>query len=97
MTAVPFWDDGGVQRLMWLSLRHDPEGPYLFRTLFLQDVPGPDGALTGHATAVRERLWTADTLLPLFKDRGLELLRRTPLDITANGRRPLPAELLILS
>ncbi|XVQ06516.1 class I SAM-dependent methyltransferase [Spirillospora sp. CA-255316] len=97
MTAVPYWDDSGIQRLMWLSLRHDPEGPYLFRTLFLQDVPGPDGALTGHATAARERLWTADTVLPLFKDCGLELLRRTPLDLTANARRPLPAELLILS
>jgi SAM-dependent methyltransferase len=96
VTAVPYRDDAGIQHLMWLSVRHDPEGPFFFRTLFRQDGPGPDGALMGHATAARERLWTADTLLPLFQDCGLELRRETPLDVIVSGRRSLPAELLTL-
>jgi hypothetical protein len=61
MTAVPFTDDTGRQRLLWLVLPHSPDGPHFEQTLFVQDDNAPDGSIRGHVTAVRERLWTAET------------------------------------
>jgi SAM-dependent methyltransferase len=93
MMAVPY-PDGDRQRLMWLSLRHDPAGPYLYRTLFTQDDTGPDGAVAGHLTAVRERLWTAEALAPALADAGLRVASRRPVDAPGLGGRALPAEVL---
>ncbi|MFI5934507.1 hypothetical protein [Actinoplanes sp. NPDC051494] len=78
MTAVPYSGDDGVQRLMWLVMRYDPDGPYFLRTLFTQDTPATDGSLRGHVTAVRERLWTAATLEPALTAHGLTVIGRAP-------------------
>jgi SAM-dependent methyltransferase len=63
----------GRERLLWFVLHHEPDGPYVRRTYFIQDDNGDDGTLRGHATAVRERLWTPETLLPHITRAGLRI------------------------
>jgi SAM-dependent methyltransferase len=73
MSATRFVDDTGRERLLWFVLHHEPGGPYVRRTYFIQDDNGGDGTLRGHATAVRERLWTPASLLPHITRAGLRI------------------------
>jgi SAM-dependent methyltransferase len=95
MTGVPFTDDAGGQRLMWLVLHYEADGPYFHRSLFLQDDNAVDGSFAGHVTAVRERLWTTETLRPHLAATGLRVTGTRPLRIPAAGV-PASAELLVV-
>jgi SAM-dependent methyltransferase len=96
MMAVPFVDDAGRQRLLWIVLNHEHEGPYFSRTFFIQDDNAEDGTVTGHVTAVRERVWTPDTLLPHISAAGLEVVQTQPLQVPTALGPDLQATLMII-
>jgi hypothetical protein len=96
MSATRFLDDMGRERLLWFVVHHEPGGPYVRRTYFIQDDNSGDGALRGHATAVRERLWTPETLLPHITRAGLRIAEAQRLQIPSAIGTPVRAVVLTL-
>ncbi|MEW9548355.1 class I SAM-dependent methyltransferase [Nonomuraea sp. NPDC050783] len=94
MSAVPFVDDHGRQRLLWFVLDHESAGPHTWRTLFTLDDNASDGSLVGHVAAVRERLWTQHSLSPSIAAAGLHVVDSHPLSVPA-GRGTCPGTLLV--
>jgi SAM-dependent methyltransferase len=96
MSATRFTDHTGRERLLWFVLQPEPDGPYARRSYFFQDDNAPDGTLRGHATAVRERLWTAETLLPHITTAGLRIVETQPIQVPSVTGAPLQTLLLTL-
>jgi hypothetical protein len=97
VTAMPFADGVGRQSLLWLIMRYEAEGPHFWRTLFMQDDRGSDGAVTAHVTAVRERLWTPHTLTPHLARAGLTVRAAVPLHPAGQVMHPPGAVLLTVT
>ncbi|MFJ1730261.1 class I SAM-dependent methyltransferase [Streptomyces sp. NPDC088254] len=98
LLATDFVDDGGSRHLLFAAMRYATEGPYFSRTLFTPDtIRDDEGEPVAHLAAVRERLWTHDTLVPHVHAAGLrvtERLKAVPRDDSL-GR--VDAEILVLT
>ncbi|MFF0300523.1 methyltransferase domain-containing protein [Streptomyces sp. NPDC004562] len=96
--ATDFTDDHGTRRLLFAAMRHDPDGPYFSRTLFLPDTTRDGrGEPVSYLAAVRERLWTLTSLTPHIREAGFEVTESIPVVPRDDALGRIDAEILVLA
>ncbi|MGI5429253.1 hypothetical protein [Streptomyces sp. CA-179760] len=96
--ATDFTDDHGNRHLLFAAMRHDPDGPYFSRTLFLPDTARDGrGEPVSYLAAVRERLWTPASLTPHIREAGLQVTESIPVVPRDDASGRMDAEILVLA
>ncbi|GAA3215357.1 SAM-dependent methyltransferase [Streptomyces thermocoprophilus] len=95
--ATDFTDDDGIRHLLFAALRHDPAGPYFSRTLFAPEGTRDDGEPVAYLAAVRERLWTPQTLEPHAHAAGFAIIDSVPAVARDDKAGRVDTEILVLA